>query len=450
MDLDRDIISKLLLWKDSKARKPLIIQGARQIGKTWVMKEFGHKHYRHTAYFNFDASNELIAEFEKTKEPSRLIKILQAYTPEPIVPDETLIIFDEIQQCNRALNSLKYFCEDAPQYHVMAAGSLLGVSLNHGDSFPVGKVDFVKMYPLSFREFLQADNPMICRALDECDDFTQLPATIINQCRESYIRYSICGGLPRPAVDMLEQAGLETVEKDQRDILTAYALDFAKHAPGVEIPRITNVWNSIPSQLARENRKFVYKLVKPGARAREYEDALLWLQQAGLIYKVLCCSKPGIPLSAYDDLSAFKIYLFDTALLRVLAQIPAEIFTNPNPMFAEFKGAMAENAVLQSLIMQFDVMPRYWVSSGTAEVDFLVQSSLDIVPVEVKSGTNTSGRSLSVYIGKYEPSRAIVYSDTPTVRIDKIIHIPIFLADWTKRIYYGHVALRQMPSCQNV
>ena len=176
------------------------------------MKEFGHKHYRHTAYFNFDASNELIAEFEKTKEPSRLIKILQAYTPEPIVPDETLIIFDEIQQCNRALNSLKYFCEDAPQYHVMAAGSLLGVSLNHGDPFPVGKVDFVKMYPLSFREFLQADNPMICRALDECDDFTQLPATIINQCRESYIRYSICGGLPRPAVDMLEQAGLGSVQ----------------------------------------------------------------------------------------------------------------------------------------------------------------------------------------------------------------------------------------------
>lgn len=434
MNLHRDITDRLIEWKQSSSRKPLIIQGARQIGKTWLMKEFGRRHYTHVAYFNFDASEELSEQFDKTKDPSRLLKMLEVYTDVPIIPGETLIIFDEIQQSNNALNSLKYFCENAGDYHIMAAGSLLGVSLKHGESFPVGKVDFIKMYPLTFKEFLRADNTKAHDFIDQATDYASLPDTIINQAKESFMRYRVCGGMPKAAVEMIEGRGIETVERSQRDILTAYALDFAKHAPGVEIPRITNVWNSIPSQLARENRKFLYKLVKTGARAREYEDALLWLQQAGLIYRVFCCTKPALPLSAYDDLSAFKIYLFDTALLRVMSDLPAEIFTSANPLFSEFKGAMAENYILQSLKTQFETSPRYWVSSGTAEVDFIIQNRLEVIPVEVKSGANTSGRSLSVYISKYSPAQAVIYSHSAYSQKDNILRIPIWLADWTAKI----------------
>lgn len=435
MNLHRDIITRLLTWKNSKERKPIIIQGTRQIGKTWVMKEFGRLHYKYTAYFNFDSSTELASEFEKTKNPSRLIKTLQLYTDVPILPGETLLIFDEIQQSNKALNSLKYFCEEANEYHVIAAGSLLGVSLNNGDSFPVGKVDFIKMFPVTFKEFIHADNQQVYQFLNETKDFSYIPETIVNQSRESFTRYQICGGLPRAAVHMIEGSGIEAVEKSQKDILTAYSLDFAKHAPGSEIPKITNVWNSIPSQLARENRKFLYKLVKPGARAREYENALLWLQQAGLILRVFCSSKPGLPLSAYDDLSAFKIYMFDTALLRVMAQLPPEIFISQNPLFSEFKGALAENYILQSLIANYETSPRYWVSSGTAEIDFLLQDKLRIIPIEVKSGENTSGKSLSVYINKYSPEISIIFSYNSHFSMrDNILHIPIWFADWLPNI----------------
>jgi predicted AAA+ superfamily ATPase len=425
---------QLLAWKTRQTRMPLIIRGARQIGKTWVIREFGKKHFAHTAYFNFDASEELCSEFERTKDPKRLISILQFYADVPIVAGDTLIIFDEIQQSNKALNSLKYFSEEAPEYHIIAAGSLLGVSLSKGDSFPVGKVEFLTMYPVTFREFLRADNPRIFAFLEAMSSLDTLPDIVFGEASESWRRYQVCGGMPAAASVALDGRAAEEIEKRQQEVLTAYSLDFAKHAPGKDIPRIAAIWDSIPSQLAKENRKFLYTLVKPGARAREYEDSLLWLQHAGLVYRVFCSKKPGLPLSAYDDLAAFKLYLCDAGLLRRLAQLPAEIFLTDSPLYTEFKGAMAENWILQSFMAQSDHKPRYWTSGAAAEVDFVWQVGLDVVPVEVKSGVNVRSRSLSSYVARYEPTLAVRFSMN-NLRFDgRLLSIPLFMADWTLRL----------------
>jgi len=434
MEIKRDMMKALLRWKEKEHRKPLIIQGARQIGKTWLMKRFGEIHYDYVAYFNFDASEELCREFENTKDPQRLIGILRLYTEQPIEPENTLIIFDEIQQSNKALNSLKYFCEDAPQYHIMAAGSLLGVSLSQGDSFPVGKVEFLHMYPVTFREFLSSDNPQMYEHLESLSEIAPLAEIVMGKVTESWRRYQVCGGMPAATTAMLGNQGGQDVENRQREILIAYSLDFAKHAPGKDIPRITAIWNSIPSQLAKENRKFLYKLVKSGARAREYEDGLLWLQHAGLVHRVFCSSKPGLPLSAYDDVSAFKIYLCDGGLLRSMSRLPAEVLWTDSPLYTEFKGAMTENMILQSLVSQFDVMPRYWTSSGTAEVDFLLQCDTTLFPVEVKSGISLQGKSLGVYMKQFNPSVALRYSMSNLKRDGNILNIPLFLADWTRKL----------------
>jgi hypothetical protein len=434
MQIQRQIFEQLSRWKTSPERKPLIVRGARQIGKTWALKKFGEQNYAHVAYFNFDASEELCREFEQTKDPARLIPVLQLYTSEPILPGETLIIFDEIQQSNKALNSLKYFCENAPQYHVVAAGSLLGVSMSHGDSFPVGKVQFLTMYPVTFREFLRIDNAAVFNYVEQITAIEPLTMAVFNQLMESWRRYPVCGGMPAAASAMLDAKGMDEVEMRQQEVLTAYALDFAKHAETKDIPRIAAIWNSIPSQLSKENRKFVYKLVKTGARAREYEDALLWLEHAGLVHRVFCSSKPGLPLSAYDDVSAFKIYLCDAGLLRRMAQLPVEVLTVDSPLYAEFKGAMAENYVLQSLLSQSEIKPRYWTSSATAEVDFIWQVGLEVVPIEVKSGKSTQGKSLSVYCNHYNPEKMICFSLNNMKQSERLISIPIFLADWTLRI----------------
>ncbi len=432
--IERDIMKDLLRWKQRPDHKPLIIRGARQIGKTWVMRRFGEKYFDHVAYFNFDSSEELCREFENTKDPKRLIDILRLYTDCPIEPGRTLMIFDEIQQSNKALNSLKYFCEEAPDYHILAAGSLLGVSLSKGDSFPVGKVDFLRMYPVTFKEFLNADDPQMYEYVESLSEIAPLPEIVMNRLAESYRRYQTCGGMPAAVVAMLGKRGIKEIEEIQTSILTAYALDFAKHAPGKDIPRVSAIWNSIPSQLAKENRKFVYKLVKDGARGREYEDALLWLEHAGMIYRVFCSSKPHLPLSAYDDLSAFKVYLCDCGLLRRMAQLPAEMLWTENPLYVEFKGAMAENMVLQSLVPQFEVMPRYWTSEATAEVDFLLQNETSIIPVEVKSGTRLGGKSLALYINRFGVSTALRFSMNNLKRDGAILNIPLPLADWTARL----------------
>lgn len=438
MEIRRDIITQLIDWKNKPKRNPLIIQGARQIGKTWIMKHFGHTQFKYTAYFNFDSSQELCNEFSATKDPKRILRLLSLYTDVPLIPSETLIIFDEIQECNPALNSLKYFQEEAPDYHIIAAGSLLGITLGKDSSFPVGKVEFLKMYPISFKEFLYSDDPKCFDYIDNLTGWEELPQIIIGRLEESYKRYHVCGGMPAAVTAMLDNEGTGKVEMILQNILTSYTLDFSKHAPAKDIPRITSLWNSIPSQLAKENRKFLYRVVKPGARAREYEDSLLWLQQAGLIYRIFCCSKPGIPLSAYDDLSAFKIYLLDSGLLRVMANLPAEIWYEPTDtgynLYSEFKGALTENGVLQSLVNQFNTLPRYWVSSGTAEVDFILQNKTSVIPAEVKASANTSGKSLSVYHSKYNPDISIIFSRKNLRFKDGIAYIPLYLADWTARL----------------
>lgn len=427
-------MADLVRWKDRPGRKPLIIQGARQIGKTWIMQKFGQEQFDHVAYFNFDASEELCKEFENTKSPERLLGILRLYTGQPIEPWRTLIVFDEIQQSNKALNSLKYFCEEAPEYHIIAAGSLLGVSLAHGDSFPVGKVEFLQMYPITFREFLRADTPKMYAYLENLTETAPLPEIVMGRVEEAYRSVS---GVRRHARRSDGHAGKTRHTRDRGHTAGhthGIRPGLCQACPGQGHTAHHGHRRSIPSQLSRENRKFVYKLVRDGARAREYEDALLWLEHAGLLHRIFCASKPGLPLGAYDDLSAFKIYLCDTGLLRAMAQLPADVFRADNPLFTEFKGAMAENAVLQSMVAYFDVLPRYWTSGATAEVDFLLQNGTSLLPIEVKSGKRLSGKSLGVYIERFSAALAIRYSMNNLRRDGAILNIPIFLADWTRRI----------------
>lgn len=434
MELYRSIIEELKGWKSRPDRKPLVLKGARQTGKTWILEHFGRTEFEHVASFNFDKDESLYEIFENTKVPERIIAQLKLHTDSPILPHKTLIIFDEIQECNKALNALKYFCEDAPEYAVVAAGSLLGVALSKGDSFPVGKVEFMELYPLTFKEFLKVNDEKIYQYIEELSDIVPLPQIVTDKLAEFYRQYLVIGGMPAAVKAFMENKGMEAVKREQKFILDAYALDFSKHAESKDIPRITSIWNSIPSQLAKENRKFVYKMVKPGARARDYEDALLWLENAGLIYRIFCCTKPYLPLKSYDDLSAFKIYISDIGLLRELAGLPPEAVLAGSAIYTEFKGALAENYILQSLVCQLEVLPRYWTSIGKAEVDFVVQLDMNIIPVEVKSDTRIGGKSLSVYDSSYHPAYKIRYSLNNLKKDDNLINIPLYLADWTIKL----------------
>ena len=438
MELYRSIIEELKSWKSRPDRKPLVLKGARQTGKTWILEHFGRTEFEHVASFNFDKDKSLYEIFENTKVPERIIAQLKLHTDSPILPHRTLIIFDEIQECNKALNALKYFCEDAPEYAVVAAGSLLGVALSKGDSFPVGKVEFMELYPLTFKEFLKVNDEKIYQYIEDLSDIAPLPQIVTDKLTEYYRQYLVIGGMPAAVKAFMENRGMDAVKREQKFILDAYTLDFSKHAESKDIPRITSIWNSIPSQLAKENRKFVYKMVKPGARARDYEDALLWLENAGLIYRVFCSTKPYLPLKSYDDLSAFKIYISDIGLLRELAGLPPEAVLAGSAIYTEFKGALAENYVLQSLVCQLEVLPRYWTSVGKAEVDFVVQLEMDIVPVEVKSDTRIGGKSLSVYDSNYHPAYKIRYSLNNLNKDDNLINIPLYLADWTTKLVALH------------
>lgn len=436
MNLHRDILKKMLEWKNSPSRLPLIIKGARQCGKSWCMKEFGRLHYKKVAYFNFENDRELANEFKKSINPDRIIPILELYSGVRILPEDTLIIFDEIQECNEALNSLKYFSENAPDYQIISAGSLLGVALSRGGSFPVGKVDFIDMFPLTFKEYLHSADLDLCEYINSMSTIEALPLRIYNKMAEHYRDYLICGGMPKAVLAMIEDKSIDNVDRELTRILESYSLDFSKHAPSSAIPRISEIWRSLPSQLAKENRKFIFKLVRTGARAREYDIALQWLQLAGLVYKIYDSNNPVIPLTAYDDVAAFKVYLFDVGILRVLSQLPASFFISENPGFREFKGAFAENSVLQNLISQYKVMPRYWTSQGRAEVDFLIQGNESVMPVEVKAASNHSGKSLSVYIQKYNPVKALtITSDNVSIN-ERVINIPHSLTPWINKFIH--------------
>jgi uncharacterized protein len=434
MQIKRNIQHKLNEWKISTLRKPLVLKGARQVGKTWLLKDFGKNEFENFAYFNFEEQAELKQFFTTTKDVHRIVKNLSLVHGKAIEPLKTLIIFDEIQECNEALNSLKYFCENAPEYYVVCAGSLLGITLSRGMSFPVGKVDFLNLYPLSFSEFLTVAEPELFSYIESLKNIEPIPDIFSSKLVEQFKKFFICGGMPEAVKVLLEKQDVALTQIVLKNILEAYSLDFSKHTDNKTVQKIGYIWSSIPSQLARENKKFLYQTVKPGARAREYEDAILWLSQAGLVYKIFRNSKPCLPLSAYDDVTAFKLYLIDVGLLRRLSLLDPVAIIEGNRLFVEFKGALSENYILQSLVQQFEAIPRYWTSEGKAEIDFLIQYENEIIPVEVKSYENVTGKSLVFYNKQYHSPVRIRYSLKNLVFDEGLLNIPLFLSDYSKKL----------------
>ena len=436
--MERSILNKLLEWKNSPYRKPLILKGVRQVGKTWALREFGRRYYENTAYFNFDENSEYKQFFETTKDVDRILQNLMLASGQKIEPEKTLIIFDEVQDSPDVINSLKYFCENAPQYHVACAGSLLGIALAKPSSFPVGKVNFMQIDPLTFTEFLLANgDENLVRYLESVDSIDPIPDAFFNPLCEKLKMYYVTGGMPEPVSMWTEARDVSAMQTSLSEIIEAYQRDFAKHPNVGEFPKISLIWQSIPSQLARENKKFIYKAVKEGARAREYEDALSGLVDARLVYKIYRSSAPGLPISAYDDISAFKIYLVDVGLLRSLAQLAPTAFGEGNRLFTEFKGSLTENFVLQSLIPQFEVMPRYWSQSNPPyEVDFLIQRKNEIIPVEVKSEANITSKSLKKYKELFPDNVKLrVRFSLSNLKLDDgVLNIPLFMADHADRL----------------
>lgn len=429
--MERFIMKQLIEWKQSKYRKPLILRGARQIGKTYILKEFGSKYYEDIAYFNFDHDEDLYNIFTNTKDPKRILEQLVFTCGKAIKPEKTLIIFDEIQECPNALNSLKYFNEEANEYHIACAGSLLGIRLSH-TSFPVGKVEFLDMMPMTFSEFLLADNcENLVEYMKSIKNIENIPDIFFNQLVEKLKAYFIVGGMPEVVNSWVNEKDIQRVNKIQENILLAYESDFAKHTTDSEANKISLIWNSIASQLAKENKKFLYQTIKEGARAREYEGALNWLNDANLIYKVHNVTKNSMPLVAYNDLSAFKIYLNDVGLLRRMTNLDSKIVIEDNKLFEEFKGALTENYVLNMLINVFKTVPNYF-TFDRYEIDFIIQNKNEIVPIEVKSGTSTNNTSFTKYNQNNKPKIAIRFSLNNLKKDDNVINIPLFMIEYMK------------------
>ena len=429
----RNAINDLIKWKSSTDRKPLIIRGARQVGKTWLMKEFGKTHYERCAYINFDNNERMESLFSGNLDIKRIITALQIEAGVTIDAKNTLIIFDEVQEVPRALNSLKYFYENAPTYHIVAAGSLLGVALHPGTSFPVGKVDFMNLYPLNFVEFIGAlGNKNLVEVL-ESKDFS-----LIKNFKGIYIdllkQYYYIGGMPEAVDTFIVSQDYTKVREVLNRLLMAYEQDFSKHAPNETVPRIRMLWKSIPTQLAKENRKFVYGLIRQGARAREYELAMTWLMDCGLVYKVTRVTKPDMPLMAYQDFNAFKLFILDVGLLSAMSGLDLKSLLEGNKVFEEFKGALTEQYVMQQLITTKEITPFYWsAEKGMAEIDFIFQIAMNIVPFEVKAAENLQAKSLKSYCQKYLPKHAVRTSMSDYRQEDWLTNIPLyavnFLAD---------------------
>lgn len=447
--MERLIMHKLLDWKNSPYRKPLILKGVRQVGKTWVLKEFGKRYYENVAYFNFDENEEYKQFFETTKDVDRILQNLMLASGENIAPEKTLIIFDEVQDCPKVINSMKYFCENTPQYHIACAGSLLGITLAKPSSFPVGKVNFMQIDPMTFTEFLFANgDENLANYLESVDTLEPIPEAFFNPLQEKLKMYYVTGGMPESILMWTEARDVSAMQEALSDIIDAYERDFAKHPNVSEFPKLSMIWKSIPSQLAKENKKFLYKVVKPGARAREYEDALQWLVDARLVHKIYRSKAPGLPMSAYDDIAAFKIYMVDVGLLRRLAQLAPTAFGEGNRLFTEFKGALTENFVLQTLLTQFEVVPRYWSQNNPPyEVDFLIQRENDIIPIEVKSETNIAGKSLRKFKELFpdQVKLRVRFSLNNLKLDDDVLNIPLFMADHADRLI--GLALAHQKTC---
>jgi hypothetical protein len=424
--MNRSAMNELIKWKNSKRRIPLIIRGARQVGKTWLMKEFGRTEYQNTIYVNFDSNKRMEELFSSDLNVDRLIMGLELYSGQRIDPANTLLIFDEVQEVPNALTSLKYFNENAPQHHVLCAGSLLGVALHQGTSFPVGKVDFLDLYPLSFFEFMAAmGKGRFAQQLIDGD------FGMANNFRNEYIdllkQYYYVGGMPEAVLRFSENKDWDEVRSIQERVLSTYEQDFSKHAPSEIVPRIRMLWNSIPSQLAKENKKFIYGLVREGARAREYELALLWLCDCGLAYKVHRVTAPRVPQNAYVDLAAFKLFIVDVGLLSCMARLRRELLLDGNALFNEFKGALSEQYVLQQIKPQKALNAYYWTNSrNTSEIDFLVSDGYSVIPVEVKAEVNLQSKSLRAYREKYAPPLSVRTAMTDYKKEDWLLNLPLY------------------------
>ena len=422
----RIAIEKLLNWKENKRRKPLIIEGARQVGKTWLMKEFGKHAYADTVYINFDSNSRMAELFASDLDTDRLIIGLELYAGRKIDPENTLFIFYEVQEVPRALASLKYFYENAPQYHIVCAGSLLGIALHEGTSFPVGKVDFLDLHPLSFREFLVALNETaLAEILDSCDQSMIVPmkTKYIQKLKEYYF----VGGMPEAVLTFIKENDFNEVRRVQKNLLSYYEQDFSKHAPLNQVPRLNMVWSSIPKQLSKENGKFIYGHLRTGARAKDFEIAIQWLKDCGLIYLVHNVSKPGFPLKSYEESDCFKIYIHDIGLLCAMGDMAVKSILEENAFFTEFKGSITEQYVLQEIKANYDI-PVYYYSTpnSTGEIDFLTQIKDKIIPIEVKAAENLQAKSLKAFHQKYQNEISVRTSLSDFRKDDWLTNIPLY------------------------
>ena len=427
--MERHATQALIAWKSSRNRKPLILKGARQVGKTWLMKEFGKTYYDNTAYFNFDETDDLRAIFETSKEPHRIIELLSMIADEKILPEKTLIILDEIQECPEALNTLKYFKEKANDYHVIAAGSLLGTLFAQPKSYPVGMVNLLHLYPLTFDEFLNATDPALYTYYCSIEKEQPILELFHNRLLEAYNNYLIIGGMPECVAAWIDSKDPAAVAAIQRDLIEIYENDFSKHNGSINSGRILMVFRSIVSQLAKANEKFMYSAVRESARARDFEEAIEWLVSAGMLNRVFNVSKPEHPLPAFDKRDQFKLFVFDTGLLKQMAGIDNDAILLQSDY--QFKGPLTENYVLQQLCDQFDVAPRYF-SDKNSEIDFLLQVGTDIVPIEVKAREDRSAPSFRKYIDKYHPTHAIRFSKRGYRKDGAFTNLPLYLARKTK------------------
>lgn len=432
--MQRKALKQLIDWKNRKDKKPLVIKGARQVGKTWLMKEFGKTEYKNYAYINFEDNERMTRLFSGDMDINRLVDGLEMEAGVKLKSNDTLIIFDEIQECPKALTSLKYFYENAPEYNIVSAGSMLGVALHSGTSFPVGKVEFMDLYPLSFTEFMQALGVDDLLKLIEKLDFQ-----LIGVFKDKYLRllreYYYIGGMPEVVSNFAENKDFNKVRIIQKNILTSYEQDFSKHIPHTTVTKLRMLWNSIPSQLSKENKKFIYGLIKKGARAKEYEEAITWLCDCGLVYKVNNVSKIGLPLKSYEDISAFKLFVSDVGLLSALGELDVKTLLEGDKIFQEFKGSLTEQYVLQQLKTLEDLPVYYWTNdSGSAELDFITQINNLIIPIEVKAATNLRAKSLKTYCEKYNPQSAIRTSTADYKINDELHDIPLYLIEVLKEI----------------
>lgn len=429
-------MNELIKWKESKERKPLIIRGARQVGKTWLMKEFGKIYYEKCAYINFDENKRMEELFSKGFDIDRIIQGLKIESGVNIEPENTLIIFDEVQETPKALTALKYFYENANQYHIVAAGSLLGVAMHEGTSFPVGKVDFIDLYPLNFYEFLDAIGEEEISKLIKSND-TDLIIVFKDKIKDYLKQYLYIGGMPEIVYSYTKNKDFDEVRNKQNRLLEAYEQDFSKHAPNNIVPRIRQLWNNIPTQLAKENKKFIYGLIKEGARAKEYELALSWLIDCGLVYQVNRVKDCKVPLSAYQDFNAFKLYLLDVGLLCAMAKIDSKTIIEGNEIFVEFKGSLAEQFVLTEIKTNIDTPIFYWsAEKGIAELDYIIQLNGHNIPIEVKASENLQAKSLKVFVNKYNTKINIRTSMSDYRKEEWLINIPLYLIGNIKNVIF--------------